>query len=305
MGNIKNFDPTDIVGQTFGRLKVLELAKKELVVYRSKQSHYKYYYKCQCNCKNKTIIYVARGDLKSGDTKSCGCINKELRHNRWLRHNMTGTRFHTIWRSMIGRCNDKTNDIYGGRGITYDPRWKVFENFRDDMYEDYLKRAAEVGDEKLISIDRIDSNGNYCKENCKWSTFEEQAGNKRNTVKVNYNNETVNLRQIYNNSTHDDTVPFGLFAIRIYKNWDIDKALNQPHNTYKLYFYNCEHLTIPEIIAKYGYNIDYITVYERLRLDAYNNKYHVGFHIFNPKLFQKDLNQPYCPIRYINNNTDS
>jgi len=88
--------------------------------------------------------------------------------------------FHRKWADMRTRTtNPKRNDfyLYGGRGINSDA-WEYFIDFYDDMYESYLEHVKEFG-EKDTSLDRIDVNGNYCKENCRWVTLKEQAGNKR------------------------------------------------------------------------------------------------------------------------------
>jgi len=76
---------------------------------------------------------------------------------------------------MKSRCNDKNNKDYGGRGITYEERWEKFENFYDDMKDGY---------NDSLTIERIDVNGNYCRENCTWITMYDQASNKRNTIRI-------------------------------------------------------------------------------------------------------------------------
>lgn len=123
----------------------------------------------KCDCGNSPVEY--RKDLvEAGHTKSCGCLYEETRGIQT--HGMVGTREYKSWQSMKDRCNNVNSsgyENYGGRGITYDHRWEKFENFFADM--GYRPSDCE--------LDRIDVDGNYCKENCRWidSTF--QSHNRR------------------------------------------------------------------------------------------------------------------------------
>jgi hypothetical protein len=119
---------------------------------------------------------------------------------------------------MKERCDNSVSGDYknyGGRGITYDPRWEKFENFLEDMGE------APEG----LSIDRVDNNGNYCKENCRWATSAEQNGNKRNLFYVSVDSKKVPLISVARNRD----VPYRKIYVRVASlGWSIDRALNTP-----------------------------------------------------------------------------
>lgn len=112
-----------------------------------------------------------------------------------MRHGFRYTKFYSKWASMKGRCNRKSRsdyNTYGGRGITYTPRWEKFENFKEDMYESYLDHVEKYG-ERNTTLDRIDVNGNYCKENCRWATVEEQNRNQTSNIYVNIDGEVLTV----------------------------------------------------------------------------------------------------------------
>ena len=152
-----------LIGRMFGRLEVMELLGTD--------SKGKRLWKCKCSCGNPEFTAVRTESLNSGHIKSCGCLRNEKSKERMTKH---GLRFHDdykIWAGMRNRCNNPNSEdykYYGGRGISVCKEWEDFSKFIEDMGE----RPG-----RGYSIERIDGDGNYCKENCKWALQVEQSRN--------------------------------------------------------------------------------------------------------------------------------
>ena len=176
----------DITGHRFGRLTVLG--------YAGKNRQNKSLWKCICDCGNETI---ARADaLKSGDKQSCGCLNRENKSKECIKrntkHGMTHTRLYAVWCDMRRRCNNpKTPEYknYGARGIKVCTEWdNDFKLFNDWAMKNGYDENAPHGD---CTIDRIDVNGDYCPENCRFVDLIVQGSNKRNNKRITHNGITM------------------------------------------------------------------------------------------------------------------
>lgn len=155
----------DLTGQRFGRLVVLERA--------GSGSNKRAMWRCQCDCGN-TII-TSSSHLRGGDTQSCGCLHQETFTNK--KHGERHSRLYRVWSAMKTRCynpNSRDYQYYGGRGIAICAEWlsdfATFQNW-----------AMSHGYRDDLSIDRINVNGNYCPDNCRWATATEQRHNRRDS----------------------------------------------------------------------------------------------------------------------------
>lgn len=153
-------------GQRYGRWTLIEELTRN-----NKNGVCVLFWKCLCDC--GTISEVASSSLLGGDSQSCGCLNREILSSRLTKHNMSTSKLYRRWTSMKARCDnpkDAHYHNYGGRGITVCARWKnSFENFYNDMGEP----------PEDFSLDRIDVNGNYEPDNCRWTDRSEQNYNTR------------------------------------------------------------------------------------------------------------------------------
>ena len=135
---------------------------------------------CKCSCGNESIVLLS--NLRIGKTKSCGCLRKIGIY----KHGMINTKIYLIWNAMKQRCFNKKHPAYkkyGGRGITVCKSWLQFENFYKDIGEKPEK----------LSLDRLDNNKGYSKENCRWATSKQQNNNRRDNVLFLYKGKKVSI----------------------------------------------------------------------------------------------------------------
>src|SRR3990167_563513 len=204
---VRNAFFQDLTGQKFNRLTVLK--------FFGNPGDGNSKWECLCDC-GKTNI-VGSYKLKSGKTKSCGCYNRD----RATTHKMTNTRFYNIFKALKHRCegiNYPKFHLYGGKGIKC--LWNSFEEFRDDMFESYESHVKEFG-ERDTSIDRINGNDHYYKENCRWATLLEQARNTKNVIRIPFNGKILTLGEV----AEKLGIRKKTLANRLYAGWSIEKTL--------------------------------------------------------------------------------
>jgi len=202
----------DRAGQTFGRWTVLRLAPKddEFVMWW-----------CRCTCGEERAVRGSR--LASGKSKSCGCLHTEIQRERLTgntmraTHGSTKSREFRIWTDMLARCDNKNNpayDRYGGRGIRVCDRWRKFENFVVDM------GTADEG----LTLDRINNDGPYSPENCRWTTRKAQANNRSSNRYITVDGQSKTITEWARDLGTSDATIRG----RIKMGWSEDKAVTTP-----------------------------------------------------------------------------
>ena len=206
----------DLTGQRFGRLTVIGRTDD----YVSPKGHKLVRWLCECDCGNKSCVTTS--SLKKGESKSCGCLNREISRKRLLTHGDSEARLYHIWRRMKDRCNtetDKNYHHYGGRGISVCQEW--------DDYVVFKEWALNSGYNEQLTIDRINVDGNYEPSNCRWVDWTVQANNKRNNHYITYKNKTQSMKDWSNELSID----YSTLRRRIGSGWSPESAFNTPIET--------------------------------------------------------------------------
>ena len=204
----KRIDIKDLIGKKYGRLTVIEETTPNILPGGTQRL-----IACECDCGKRVIKRLSH--VASGNSRSCGCYRRDKNTEDNTSHDMSKTTFYKVWRGMKNRCYRKSTDGYpgyGGRGIAVCKRWKdSFENFRDDMLPTY-KRG--------LQIDRIDNDGPYSPDNCRWVTNKENSRNKR-TNRSHRGKSMVEWAEVIG-------INYGTLRSRIRLGWSWEKALSTP-----------------------------------------------------------------------------
>lgn len=201
----------DLIGMRFGKLKVIERGQN----FKNGKASWI----CQCDCGKVKEKAVTGYDLKSGRVQSCGCKYLESNKGKNKMHGDTGIRLYRIWVGMRNRCYCKSAHSYhnyGARNIKVCDEWQDYENFKS--------WALSSGYADNLTIDRIDNNGNYSPDNCRWATYKQQERNKRGTIHITLDGETKTLAEWAEiTGINRETI-----AWRIKNGWDSSELLIQP-----------------------------------------------------------------------------
>jgi len=209
----------DRTGERFGRLVITRFIRVD--------KNWNYIWECKCDCGN--IINVRYNNLLNGSTKSCGCLKRERTIERSIKHGLSGgqgnyTRLYRIWLNMRRRCNNRRDQdypYYGGRGIKVCKEWDNYAAFHD--------WAMKNGYADHLTLERINNNGDYCPENCRWATRKEQARNTRQNHFITFNGKTMTIAEWAEYLGVSSTV----LRTRLYRGWSIERALTRPVNNSK------------------------------------------------------------------------
>lgn len=185
-------EPMDLTGQRFGMLVVLGVSKDVYIDPKRGKKYKKW--DCQCDCGkivSRTTYSLTNKKLRN---PSCGCNRIKCAKENFTKHGGRKDRLYHIWASIKDRCTRESNKyyyIYGARGISVCDEWlNDYSAFKEWAYANgYNENAGYM----QCTIDRIDTNGNYCPENCRWVGLDVQSNNKSNNITIEYNGETHTL----------------------------------------------------------------------------------------------------------------
>lgn len=203
----------------FKNLKGLKFNYLTAIRCLDKLDSHSFWWLWRCDCGREIELKGSIVTRKDRPQKSCNdCYQK-----RRLSHGMTGTKEFFAWRGILSRCTCKTDeayDSYGGRGITVCDRWLEFKNFYEDMGNAPSKKH---------SIDRIDNNDGYYKENCRWAVPKVQQRNRRNNRIIEYNGQ----KKCISEWAEFLGLTYQALFYRIKRNWSLEEAFNFPHQKRK------------------------------------------------------------------------
>lgn len=197
----------DLTGKRFGRLSVVRYDGNRR-------------WRCLCDCGNE--VKVLTECLTAGDTRSCGCLRRELASKSMTTHGKSKTRLYRVWAGIKNRCyNPKTTNYkyYGGKGISMCEDWK--NNFASFMEWAVKNGYDESAKSQECTLDRIDNSKGYSPDNCKWANHIEQCNNQSSNRIFTYNEKTMTMSEW----AREVGMKYTTLRARIRKGWSFENAI--------------------------------------------------------------------------------
>lgn len=205
--------PLDLAGHKYGRLKPIRRAEN------AEDGHARWL--CLCDC-GKTVVVTARY-LKTGHTRSCGCLQSEKAaesaSQRNITHGDSKEPLYHVWQSMRARCNNhkhRAYSNYGGRGISVCAEW-------NDSYLTFKEWAIKSGYTRGKQLDRIDNNWDYCPQNCRWVSAKENSNNKRTNRHIYFGGRTMTISEW----ATEKGLAYNTLYSRLVDGWPVERALSE------------------------------------------------------------------------------
>lgn len=200
-------------GDKFGKWTIIEEIAPKIISNKPRRM-----FRCKCECEN--IGEVQLSCLRNGHSTSCGCEQRKKASLANIRHGLSDKHpLYITWKNMKKRCNYSNAseyENYGGRGI------RVYDEWSND-FQSFYYWAINNGWTKELTIDRIDTNGNYCPENCRWATVEVQMNNMTKNHYIQYNDNTYTLSTL---AKHLD-IPYNIVRYRLSNcKWTVEQLIN-------------------------------------------------------------------------------
>lgn len=230
---------TDMTGKRVGRLTVVR---------RVGSSDKQALWLCRCDCGAEKVI--SGGTLRQGKTKSCGCVYRATRTEiarksiAKEKHGDSFKRLYFVWNDMKARCynpNDVSYKNYGGRGIVVCDEWRTdYAAFKEWAYKTGYDENAKRGE---CTLDRIDKDGNYSPDNCRWAGMKLQSNNRRNTPMITINGRCAPITEW----AAEAGLPRGLLYARLRRGWSGEELISPPDQHRRRL---CESRSTPEYQRK-------------------------------------------------------
>lgn len=200
-------------GDRFGKWTIIEEVPSKIISGKPRRM-----FKCQCDCGNTKEVQLAC--LRNKHSTSCGCEQKKRASEAQIKHGLCDKHpLYNVWKNIKKRCNypnAQEYDNYGGRGIMICNEWS-------NDFKNFYNWAINNGWASGLSIDRIDNDGNYCPENCRWATAKIQMNNTTKNHNINYQDKVFTLATLAEHLN----IPYNIVRYRISRcNWTVERLIN-------------------------------------------------------------------------------